>query len=707
MAFLELRTPRTAEQTAAAMVQVFNALPGSPPGVLGRWRSAPVFYWEIASVEQTIRFRVAAPAAYRDYLTSQLAAAYPEILVDEASSRAWSALASDGWFSVHRFELACANHFPLQTFEAFGTSEGDLLSALLSALSRLREGDAALLQLAVAKARENWKDAALQALESSPRTPSLADNFRSLVRQKLAARSFRFSLNLVIQAPDEYRLNALERQLVQTLNVFQSPLNGLQGARIWWPKRHRTRVLDRRIMPGQQILSSHELATLFHLPNHRLADIKNIAWGRSLPGEPPAELPLLATAARGERLALNALGQVEVKNKQQVFGLRKLDRRRHLYVVGKTGTGKSTLLANMIVNDLRHGEGLAVVDPHGDLVETVLDFIPKRRINDTVVLDPADPEAVVRLNLFDGGTVVHRELVASGLVAMFYKLYSHSWGPRLEHILRSTLLTLLSRHARLEDVLRLLTDEHYRQRVVDKLDDPVLAAFWRHEFEGMHERQRAEAIAPILNKIGQFVTSPLVRRVANARHSSIDIEDILNEGKILLVNVSQGKLGEDNAALLGAMLITRLQLAAMNRVYLPEGQRRDFFLYIDEFQNFATTSFIKILSEARKYRLNLVLANQYIAQVPPEVREAILGNAGSLVSFTLGAHDAAVLRREFGDLYAEEDLVSLGRYQVICKLTVQGEVTRPFPAHTLPLAKTRTPHKDKVLRVSRERYARK
>jgi len=235
----------------------------------------------------------------------------------------------------------------------------------------------------------------------------------------------------------------------------------------------------------------------------------------------------------------------------------------------------------------------------------------------------------------------------------------------------------------------------------------VLRAFWTQEFEPMHERQRAEAIAPILNKIGQFVSSPLVRRVANARTSSIDIEQIMNRGQILLVNVSQGKLGEDNAALLGAMLITRLQLAAMNRAYLPEAERRDFFLYIDEFQNFATTSFIKILSEARKYRLNLTLANQYIAQVPEEVRAAIFGNAGNLLSFTVGAEDAGLLSREFGKLYPPEDLTELARHQVIAKLMIDGEAARPFPAQTLSLAHSRNHNRQKVLRVSRERYARK
>lgn len=701
MAVLDLRTPRSGEQTAAAMVQVFNALPAPPAGLLSRWRTTPMFYFEIHNIAQTIRFQVATPLPYRDYLVGQLMAVYPELVARDVRENPLARFAGAHPTRTSRFQLARANHFPLQTFETLAQGD-DPLSALLSALSRLEEGDAALLQLAVARAREDWKQSAVEAEQTT-----LEGNFGHLVKHKLAAPSFRFALHLVVQAPDHQRLEHLERSLSEALNVFQSPLNALERHRYrCWKRRQLSQILNRQVRPLKQVLSSHELTTLYHLPNQTLATIRNIAWGKRLLGEPPPDLPLHATTSPQARDALNVVGRVAFKNRQQTFGLRRDDRRRHMYVVGKTGVGKSTLLANMIINDLRHDEGLAVIDPHGDLIDTVLDYIPRHRINDTVVLDPADPEAVVKLNLFEGGSVVHRELIASGLVAMFHKLYGHSWGPRLEHILRNALLTLLSRQAKLEDVIRLLTDESYRQRVLDKLEDPVLRAFWRDEYEGMHDRQRAEAIAPVLNKIGQFVSSPLVRRVANAQKSSIDIDDIMNRRKILLVNVSQGKLGEDNAALLGAMLITKLQLAAMNRVYQPEDQRPDFFLYIDEFQNFATDSFIKILSEARKYRLNLVLANQYIAQLPPDVRAAIFGNAGNLFSFTVGAQDAALLQREFSNLYMPDDLVGLGRYQVICKLMIRSQVSAPFPARTLPLAATRNQGRDKVLRVSRERYAR-
>lgn len=689
------------------MVQVFNALPTPPPGFLRRWHAAPTFYLEVLSVEQTIHFQMATPAAYREYLTSQLAAVYPEMVILESSPSVFPASTRPSLMHVTRLQLARPNHYPLLTFEKFTVPGSDPLSGVLSAMSQLREGEAALLQLAVSSAREDWKDAALKQLDADHDAPSLEDNFQALVKHKLALPSFRFALHLVVQAPTPDRVCDLERQLRESLHVLASPVNQLESGRVWRSSRTLARVLERQIKPRWQVLSSEELATLYHLPNRALSTIRNLRWGKRLTGEPPADLPVYATASAHERQALNVMAQVQFKNKLCAFGLMSEDRRRHTYVVGKTGTGKSTLLANMIINDLKHDQGLAVIDPHGDLIDTVLDYIPRRRINDTIVLDPSDPEAVVQLNLFDGGSVVHRELIASGLVAMFHKLYGHSWGPRLEHILRNALLTLLSRRARLEDVTRLLTSDSYRQQVLVGLADPVLRAFWTQEFEPMHERQRTEAIAPILNKVGQFVSSPLVRRVANARTSSIDIERVMSRGHILLVNVSQGKLGEDNAALLGAMLITRLQLAAMNRVYQPEAERRDFFLYIDEFQNFATTSFIKILSEARKYRLNLTLANQYIAQVPEEVRAAIFGNAGNLLSFTVGAEDAGLLARELSNLYAPEDLTELGRYQVLCKLMIDGEAARPFPARTLPLAKSRNGNREKVLRVSRERYARK
>ena len=312
------------------------------------------------------------------------------------------------------------------------------------------------------------------------------------------------------------------------------------------------------------------------------------------------------------------------------------------------------------------------------------------------------------LNPLEVENPAQKELVASGIVSIFYKLYSYSWGPRLEHILRNTLLSLLEvPDTTLVDVPKILTNKNFRQKVSDKLADPVLKRFWTDEFEKMPERLQKEAISPILNKVGQFVTSPLIRNIIGKPKSSFNLERIMNEGKILLANLSAGKLGEDNSALLGAMLITKIQLASMGRVNIPEEERRDFYLYVDEFQNFATTSFIKILSEARKYRLCLTLANQYMAQLNEKVQAAILGNAGTLISFLVGAEDGKILENEFGEKFSQSDLVSLSNYQIIIKLAIDKLTSNPFFATTLPLSISRNQNREKVIKVSRERYGRK
>jgi hypothetical protein len=332
------------------------------------------------------------------------------------------------------------------------------------------------------------------------------------------------------------------------------------------------------------------------------------------------------------------------------------------------------------------GRGIGIIDPHGDLSETILDYIPKRRLNDVVYLEPFDKERPFSLNVLEVHNKQHKDLVASGIVSIFHKIYGDSWGPRLEYILRNVILTLLDiEEGTLIDALRLLSDDSFRASVVPRLNDPVLRNFWTGEFDRMSDKLRAEAVSPIQNKIGQFVSSSMIRNIIGNKTSSINLQEIMDEGKILILNLSQGKLGEDNAALLGAMIITQIQLAAMNRSYVKEEDRRDFFLYVDEFQNFATESFAKILSEARKYRLSLTLANQYGDQLEEEIQRAIFGNAGSIISFVVGARDAYMLTREFAEVYSENDLVSLGKFETVVKLSIDGMTSGPFPAITLPL----------------------
>jgi type IV secretory pathway TraG/TraD family ATPase VirD4 len=435
--------------------------------------------------------------------------------------------------------------------------------------------------------------------------------------------------------------------------------------------------------------------------------IKNISWGSQLTGEAPENLPI-ATDNEEEKKEINFFAKAEHKNKLTTFGIKKDDRRRHMYIIGKTGTGKSTMIANMAINDMKNGEGVAVVDPHGDLCDILLDYVPSHRINDVVYLDPADLEYPFHLNPLEIRNTAYKELVSSGIVSIFYKLYHLSWGPRLEYILRNTILTLTNvPGSTLLQVPELLTNETYRAKVVEKMNDQVLKNFWVNEFGKMSPQMRSEAVSPILNKVGQFLSSQTIRNIVGSSTSTVDLEDLMNKGKIVLVNLSQGKLGEDTSALLGAMIITKMQLAAMNRVYLAEEERRDFYLYVDEFQNFATTSFIKILSEARKYRLDLILANQYIGQIDEDVQSAIFGNAGSIISFGVGAADARLLTREFGEKYEESELVALGNYETMLKLSIDNHMSLPFSAKTLPLPKSRNQNREKVIRASRERYTKK
>ncbi len=401
------------------------------------------------------------------------------------------------------------------------------------------------------------------------------------------------------------------------------------------------------------------------------------------------------------------------RNSDVLFGVKRKDRRQHMYVLGKSGTGKSVLLSNMIIQNIANGEGVCVVDPHGELVEFILESIPEDRVNDVIYFNPADTEFHVGFNVFEMADPKYKHLVASGLMGIFTKIWANAWSARMEYILNNAILALLDTPgSTLLGIPRLLVDKEYRQKIIGNLKDPVVKAFWVHEYEAWQERFRNEAIAPIQNKVGQFLSSAIIRNVVGQAHSTIDIFDIMNSGKIFLVNVSKGRIGEDNSALLGGMLITKVQLAAMERVRIPEEDRKDFYLYVDEFQNFATESFAGILSEARKYRLNLILAHQYIAQLATpdstSVRDAVFGNVGTMIVFRVGAADAEFLEKEFEPEFMPQDLVNLPNYHIYLKLMVDGVTSRPFSARTLPPFEVplTSNMKEKIIEASRRLYTR-
>ncbi len=420
---------------------------------------------------------------------------------------------------------------------------------------------------------------------------------------------------------------------------------------------------------------------------------------------PIEKLHQTGTGMQTEKEDVCLFAQTNFRNQMRRFGIKLDDRRRHTYVIGKTGMGKTTLLENMVLQDIYKGHGVGVVDPHGDFAEKIINYIPSNRINDIVYFNPSDIQYPIGFNVLEVKSEEQRHLVAAGLMGIFKKIWPDVWSSRMEYILNNTLNALLEYPgSTLLGINRLLAEKGYRRRVIKKVSDPVIKSFWQNEFAQYNERYAQEAVAPIQNKIGQFLSANVIRNMVAQVKSTINIREIMDEGKILIMNLSKGRIGEDNSRLLGGMLITKIQLAAMERVDTPEDQRSDFFLYVDEFQNFATPSFANILSEARKYRLSLVMAHQYVAQLDELVADAVFGNVGTIITFRVGAADAEMLVKEFSPTFTEEDIVNLAKYHIFLKLMINGVASQPFSAITLPPIGSLTDSFDKVIRVSRERY---
>lgn len=527
-------------------------------------------------------------------------------------------------------------------------------------------------------------------------------------RDKISRLVFEASIK-IFYAPDQ---NVSQGQLSQKMKEMFSPfkqfsapyLNSFQNNSFFPDNDYFVEIFSRAKISGKQmILNTEEMATLFHMPNQTVT-LPQIDWVSSRKISPVSQVP------QSPEKNLTMLGISNFRGKSISFGIRPDDRRRHTYIIGKTGMGKSTLLENMIFSDIQNGKGIAVIDPHGDLAEKVLEFVPKSRTNDVILFDPSDREFPISFNMLECPNPDQRDLVASGVLSVFKKMFADSWGPRLEHILRNTLLALIeAENQSILGILRMLSDEKYRSSILQKVKDPVVQSFWKDEFGKWKPQQMTEAAAPIQNKVGQFLSSSMARNILGQTKSSFDVRFAMDKGKIIVVNLSKGKIGEDVSTLLGAMFITKFQIDVMSRADIAEKDRRDFYLYVDEFQNFATDSFGTILSEARKYRLNLTVANQYLAQMEDSVREAIFGNVGTMISFQVGYDDADRLSEQFGgeDMITAEDIGTLPKYQTYTRLMINGMPSPVFSANTLPPP----PHKnnlkqlEKVIKVAREKYA--
>jgi hypothetical protein len=472
-------------------------------------------------------------------------------------------------------------------------------------------------------------------------------------------------------------------------------------------KTRKSKSVDLTFHETPYVLSNEELATLWHVPNI-LVKTPNIDWVTSRKLEPPVDLPLEGTAPD-----LTILGDAVFRGERRKFGIMPVDRMRHIYVIGKTGMGKSTLLENMIFSDIQAGKGVAVIDPHGDLIDACLRFVPKERSNDVILFDPSDKDFPMAFNMLSCKSEEERALVVSGLMSVFMKLWPDSFSGRMEYILRNTLLALTEAGGNsMLGIMRMFSDPAFRVKVLVGVDDHIVKAFWEDEFTSWSEKYQTEAMAAIQNKIGQLLSTPLIRNIVGQVTSKLDIRHAMDTGKIMLMNLSKGKLGEDNSAFLGSMFVTKFQLDAMSRADIPEKDRKEFYLYVDEFQNFATESFATILSEARKYKLSLTMAHQYVNQLLLEgnntaLRDAVFGNVGSMVVFQVGSDDAEPLSLQFEEMVAPKDILSLPKYHAYTRLMIKGIPSKPFSVHMLPPPEfQQDPGRvETIKKLSRERYS--
>ena len=744
---LSIQLPRENERLPIAAEQMFASLHGLlrfTPGIQEH------LSLEMASSIDGVNFYVYTPRNFKNFVESQIYAQYPDAEIRETLDYTKS-IGANANIAATEISLVKDFIFPIKTFRDF---EVDPLSAITSAIATQRSGEQVWIQFLVRPVEDFWQDRGHEYVRvvreglnpvsvnpqdimidvgksivsiganifpytfRGPQEPPRADTRAPLpprlsagqeldlkmIENKLSKLGFEVKIRVVVvgNTPEECRqkissvVASFKQFSTASLNGFARDPESPSGSALL--TSYQKRFLPTTQEKGDYILTIEELASIFHLPNLSV-ETPTISWTRAKKGEPPLNLPTSNATIIGETIYRD----VNIR-----FGIKKADRRKHMYLIGKTGTGKSTLIKNMIIQDMRAGEGVAVLDPHGQLIDELLDFVPQNRLNDVVFFNPADSDNPVSLNMLEMVDPKQRTLMADALVDVFKKYFAESWGPRLEYILKNCILTLLEvPNTSLLSIIRLLVDRDYRKYIVDMIQDPHMRAFWNEEFARMERNERlvTEAISPIQNKVGQFLNSELIRNIVGQPKSTIKVDEIINKGEIFFADLATGRIGANNSSLLGAMIVSQLQFAAMRRVDIPEVERRDFFLYADEFQNFATDAFAVVLSEARKYRLDLIVTHQYIEQLPETVRDAIFGNVGTLMSFGVGPTDAHFLEREFTPMFLENDIINLGRYEMYLKLQIDDQASQPFSARSLTPIKDATNLKERAVQISREKYS--
>lgn len=703
--------------------------------------------FEIVAAKKTIQFYVWTPRHLKDFIESQIYAQYPSVQIREGAEDYTEIEQNQNIIYGTELHLTKPDVIPVRTFTSF---EVDPLAGITAVLAKLDgEGEEAMIQILARPVDDSWQEKGkkfiadakagkqtgwvqgilkaltdlpgyilqnfIGALTAPPGTTTakpettkteMSTGQQALIKaveEKGNKLGYEVKVRIIYRGPNELQAKHRMQAIIGGFKQFNTTnLNGFGTSKYYNSEDFVGDYRARLFHNDGFILNIEELASLYHLP-HKSVETPNMVWTTTKTSEPPFNLP---TESPEDNDDLSLFGLTNFRGTQLKFGLKRRDRGRHAYIIGQTGAGKSFLLELLTLSDIYQNQGFAIIDPHGDYATDMMKYIPEHRLKDVVYFSPSDRDFPMAFNPMEVNEMIPKDHISSELVGVLKRMFD-SWGPRLEYILRYTILALLDYEgATMLDITRMLNEKEFRKKVIKEIQDPVVKSFWITEFASWNEKFASEAVAPVLNKVGAFTANPLVRNIVGQQKSAFNIRQIMDEGKILIVNLSRGQVGEDNAAILGALMVTKIQLAAMSRADIPNlDDRRPFYLYVDEFQNFATDSFAVILSEARKYGLNLTVANQYVSQMPDVVREAVFGNVGTMISFRVGPGDSTVLGKYFEPEFEPSDLTRLNNQNVFISMIIDGEKAPAFSARTLRMPEPEHDRTAEIIAESRAKYA--
>ncbi len=684
MVTLQVKMPKENEIKIDAAEQMFASFAGlKKTGWLSFLEVDDSLAFEVVGKKGDIRFYVSAPSRIIDLVEKTIYSFYPTADLQKVDEP--NIFTEDGHVAYGALVQKQAAYLPLKTYKDLPT---DSMSTLTSALSKMDDEEGAMVQILIRPSDSRWKGAgrsyvaSTKRTEANPEKATFKNDPKALekIEEKCGKPGFQTLIRIAVSAKNKDTANAHLRNIRNAFSQLGSDQNYMRKARIIFKGGFMINfiykffpIFELPFFDLISILSSEELATLFHFPN-KTVETPYIAWLKAKTAPVSAEVPQTGGTAVGIGYYRGVKRPVHILAK---------DRMRHVYIIGKTGVGKSELLKEMIKQDIKEGKGVCVIDPHGDLIDDTLRYIPPNRAEDVILFDPADQERPMGLNLLEAYNEDQKHFITGAIINLMYKLYDPQRtgiiGPRFEHAVRNAMLTIMSEPgSTFIEIVRVMTDQKYVQELLPKVQDPIIRRYWTDQIAQTSDFHKSEVLDYIVSKFGRFVTNKMMRNIIGQSKSAFDFRKVMDEGKILLINLSKGKLGEENSTFLGLLMIPKILAAAMSRVDIPEADRRDFYLYVDEFQNFATPDFAVILSEARKYHLGLTVANQFIGQMDEEVKNAIFGNVGTKICFRLGVTDANFIQREFQPTFGETDIINIERFHAYMATIVNNDPVPPF-----------------------------